>query len=115
MTKHVIEIGVRLDWKVQRRHQTPETQSVEDNSIEAAESDGTNEGEELQERNLTEEALIVQTETSKINNVAQYITMSNITDCNNLLCAATLVVSEWLIGRGKDKSREEISILEKKD
>ena len=36
MTKHLME--------------TPETQSVEDDSIEAAESDGTNEGEELQDR-----------------------------------------------------------------
>ena len=35
--------------------ETPETQSVENDSIEAAESDGTNEGEELQERNLTEQ------------------------------------------------------------
>ena len=35
--------------------ETPETPSVEDDSIEAAESDGTNEGQELQERNLTEE------------------------------------------------------------
>ena len=51
MTKHSMEIGVRLKWKVQRRQR----QSVEDDSIEAAESDGTNKGEELQERNLTEE------------------------------------------------------------
>ena len=39
---------------------------------------------------------IVQTETSKINNVVQYITTSNITDCNNLLYAVALVVSERL-------------------
>ena len=45
--KHFMEIGVRLDWKVQRRHHR---QSVGDNSIEAAESYETNKGEELQER-----------------------------------------------------------------
>ena len=50
MTKHLMEIGVRLDWKVQRRHQR---HSVEDDSREAAESDETNDGDELQERNLT--------------------------------------------------------------
>ena len=94
MMKQFMEIGVRSDW------------------IEAAELNGKNKGEELQERNLTEEqqaiifrlkevlksrsreALpslktcdknVVKTETSKVNNVVQYITTSNITDCNNLL------------------------------
>ena len=46
------------DWSeigLESTEETPETQSVEDDSIEAAESDGTNEGEELQERNLTAE------------------------------------------------------------
>ena len=85
----------------------------------AAESDETNEGEELQKRNLTEEqqALIfrikevlksrtrealpslkriVQTKTRKVNNVVQYITTSNITNCNSLLYAVELVVNEWL-------------------
>ena len=35
--------------------ETPEIQSVEDESIDTAESNGTNDGEKLQERNLTEE------------------------------------------------------------
>ena len=46
------------DWSgigLESTEEIPETQSVEDDSIEAAESDGTNEGEELQDRNLTEE------------------------------------------------------------
>ena len=121
------------DWSeigVESTEETPETlQSVKDDSIEAAESDWTNEGEELHERNLTEErqaiifrikevlksrtreALlslkscdkrIVQTETSKVNNVVQYITTSDITDCNNLLYAVALVVSE----QRKDLERE---------
>ena len=110
------------DWSeigLESTEETPKTQSVEDDSIEVAESDRTNEGEELQERNLTEEqqailfrikevlksrtreALpslktcdkrIVQTETSRISNVVQYT--ANITDCNNLLYAVALVVSE---------------------
>ena len=110
MTKHLMEIGVRLDRK--------ETQSVDDDCIEAAESERTNTGEV---RNLTEEQAIifrieellksrtrealpllktcdkriVQTETSKGNNVVQYITTSNITDCNNLLYAVASVVREW--------------------
>ena len=92
------------DWNEigpESREETPETQSVE----EAAQSDGTNEGEELQERNLTEEqqailfrikevlksktreALpslkacakrIVQTNTFKVSNLIQCITTSNI-------------------------------------
>ena len=41
---------------------------------------------------------IVQTETSKVNSVVQYITTSNITDCNNLLYYAALVVSELSFG-----------------
>ena len=51
MMKHLMEIGVRLE----STDEIPETQNVEGNRIEAAESDWTNEGEELQERNLTEE------------------------------------------------------------
>ena len=126
------------DWSefgLESTEETPETQSVEDESIEAAESDGTNEGEELQESNLTEEqqALIfrikevlksrtrdalsllkacdkkiVQTETSKVNNVVQYITTSNIIDCNKLLYAAALAVSERLgkIRKGKGKTNQ---------
>ena len=61
---------------------------------------------------------IVQTETSKVNNVVQYITTPNITDCNNLLYAVALVVSERLgkIMKGKTKSeKKEPYILEKKD
>ena len=55
----------------------------------------------------------MQTETSKVNNVVQYITSSNITDCNNLLYAVTLVVSERLgrIRKGKDKIRKERALL----
>ena len=51
---------------------------------------------------------IVQTETNKVNSVAQYITTGNITDCNNLLYAMALVVSERLgkVGKGKTKSRK---------
>ena len=48
-----MEIGMRWDWKVQSRHQRHK--SVEDDSIEAAESVGTDKGEELKEKNLTEE------------------------------------------------------------
>ena len=40
---------------LENTEETRETQSVEDDSVEAVESDGTNEGEHLQERNLTEE------------------------------------------------------------
>ena len=46
------------DWSeigLESTDETPEAQSVGDNSIEAAESDGTNKAEELQEMNLTEE------------------------------------------------------------
>ena len=105
----------------------------------AAESDGTNEGEELQERNLNEkqeailfrikevlksrtrEALlslktcdkrIVQTKTSKVNNVVQYITTSNITDCNNLLYPVALVVIARL---GKIRKRKSKTKSEKKE
>ena len=45
------------DWSetgLQSAEETPEVQSIGEDSLEAAESDGTNEGEELQERNLTE-------------------------------------------------------------
>ena len=44
----------------------------------------------------TSDKRIVQTETSKVNNVVQYITTSNITDCNNMLYDVALVVSEQL-------------------
>ena len=107
------------DWseiEVDSTEETPEIQSIEDDSIEAAESDGTNEGEKLHERNLTEEQQaiifrikelmksrtkeaspslntcdkrIVQTETSKFNNIVQYITTSNIKEYNNLLYAVS--------------------------
>ena len=46
--KAMSEIGLESSGE------TPETQSVVDDSIEAAGLDGENEGEELQERNLTE-------------------------------------------------------------
>ena len=51
----------------------------------------------------------METGTSKVNNVVQYITTVNITDCNNLLYAASLVVSEWLgkIMKGKCKTKSE--------
>ena len=51
---------------------------------------------------------IVQTETSKVNNVVLYIMTSNITYCNNLLCCG-LVVSEQLgtIRKGKGKTKSE--------
>ena len=52
----------------------------------------------------------MQTETSKVNNVVQCITTSNITDCNNLLYAVALVVSELSgkirKGRGRTKSEK---------
>ena len=109
------------DWSeigLESTKETPAAQSVGDNSIEAAESDGTNEGEEIEERNLTVEQKaiifiikeviksrtredlpslkacdnrIVQTETSKISNMVQYITTSNIIDCNNLLHSVELI------------------------
>ena len=44
------------DWSeigLESIEETPEIHIVEDDNIEAAESDGTNEGEELQDRNLT--------------------------------------------------------------
>ena len=47
MMKDFKEIGLRLEWKLQ---------SVGDDSIEA---DGTNKGEELQERNLFEEQQVI--------------------------------------------------------
>ena len=105
------------DWSeigLESTEETPEAQSVGDNSIRGSKIRRTNKGEDLQERNLTEEqqailfrmkkvlnsrareALpslktcakrIVQTETSKVNNLVQYITTSNITDCHNLLYA----------------------------
>ena len=54
----------------------------------------------------TSDKRIVQTETSKVNNVVQYITTSNITDCNSLLYSVALVVSERLgkIRKGKGKT-----------
>ena len=55
---------------------------------------------------------IVQTETSKVNNMVQYITTSNITDCDNLLYDVELVVSEWL---GKTRKRKGKKKLEKKE
>ena len=61
---------------------------------------------------------IVQTETRKVSNVFQYITTSNITDCNNLLYAVALVVSELgktRRGKGMIKLEKESAILEKKD
>ena len=98
------------------------------------------EREELRERNLTEEqqaiifrikevlrsrtgeALpllktydkrIVETNTNKGKNVLQYITSSNITDCNGLLYSMELVVSERLgkirKGKGKTKSEHKVS------
>ena len=111
--------------------ETPETQSVEGGSIEAAESDGTNEGEELRERKVTEEqqAIIIRikevlkgrsrealpslkpcdkriVQTSKVNNVVQYST-----DCNNLLYYVALVVREQLgkIRKGNGKTKSEKS------
>ena len=110
MAIYFMEIGVRFGLK--STDETSETQSVEDGSIDTAKSDETNEGEELQERNLTEEQKaiifrikevlksrtrevfpslnacdkrIVQAETSTVNNVVQYITISNITDCTQEL------------------------------
>ena len=52
---------------------------------------------------------ILKTETSKVNNVAQYITSFNITDCNNLLFDVALVVSERLgkIRKGKGQTKSE--------
>ena len=47
--KHFMGIGL------ESTEETPEVQSVGDDSIEAAESDRTNKGEELQMMNLTEE------------------------------------------------------------
>ena len=124
------------DWseiRLESKEKTRETQSVEDNSIKAAESDGKNEREALQKRNLTEEqqAIIirikevlksrteealpslkacdkktVQTDTSKVCNVVQYSTTSNITDCNNLLYSVTLVASERLGKIRKGKKRQ---------
>ena len=121
---------------LESKEETPDTQSVEDDSIEAAELDGTNEGDELQERNLTEEQQaiifrikevlksrtrevlpslktcdkrIVQTKTNKVNNVVQCITTFNITDWNNLLYAVALVVSEWLGKIRKGKVRQNLS------
>ena len=46
------------DWSefgLESTEETPEAQSVGDDSIEAAESDGTIRGQELHDRNLTEE------------------------------------------------------------
>ena len=48
------------DWSkigLESTEETPEAQSIGDNSIEAAESEWTNEGEELQDRNLTKEQI----------------------------------------------------------
>ena len=47
--------GHRSEIGLESTEETPETPSIEDDSIEAVEWDGTNEGEEFQERNLTEE------------------------------------------------------------
>ena len=46
----------------------------------------------------------MQTETSKVNNVAQCIT-SSVTDFNNMLYAVALVVSERL-GKGEVRQNE---------
>ena len=57
----------------------------------------------------TREKSIAQTETSKVNNVVQYITTSNIKNCNNLLCYVALVVSERLgkIRKGEGETKSE--------
>ena len=100
------------DWNETGLESTKETQSVEDDRIEAAKIGRHKRRREVTERILTEEQQatifrikevlksrtreafpslkacdkrIVQTGTSKVNNVVQYITTSNITDCNNLL------------------------------
>ena len=111
-----------MDWRVQRRHQRH--------------GDRTKEGDELQDINLTEkeqailfrikkvlksrkredlpslkagDKRIMQTETYKVNSVVQYATTSNITDCNNLLYAVALAVSERLekIRKGKGKTKSD--------
>ena len=91
----------------------------------------TKEGKELQERNQgvlfrTKEVpksstrkvflslkacykIIVRSETGKVNNVIQYITSTEITDCNNRLYAVSLDVSERIenIKNGKCKTKSE--------
>ena len=114
--------------------ETLETQSVEDNSTEAAELNGTNAGEELKERNLTEEQqailfrikevlkrrtrealpslktcnkTMVQTETSKVGSVHYNFQHHRLQF--NLFYTVVLVVSERLgkIRKGKGKTKSE--------
>ena len=84
MTKHSMEIGVRLDWNLTQKQQTIIFR------IKEVVKSGRREAF-----------------PSQANSVAQYITTSHITCCNKLLYAVALVVSEQLrkIRKGKGKTK----------